>query len=155
MATSFSLTLETSSTTTASPTTGASTVGAAALTVTAADYPAAVRAGALVVDIRSRTQRERQGVLAGAVAVEARPVVDLLDPRSAAPLAAVAEGRPVVLVSDDGLDAELFALELHSRGVRGVRAVDGGHDALRAARALALLSEADHLLRERSAISAH
>ncbi|MBB1020910.1 rhodanese-like domain-containing protein, partial [Dietzia sp. E1] len=33
--------------------------------------------------------------------------------------------------------------------------VDGGHDALRAARALALLSDAEHLLRERSAISAH
>ena len=124
-------------------------------TIPACDYAAVVRAGALVVDIRSRAQRERQGVLAGAVAVEARPVVDLLDPRSAAPLAAVTDGRQVVLVSDDGLDAELFALELHSRGVRGVRAVDGGHDALRAERALSLLTDADHLLRERSAISAH
>ena len=47
------------------------------------------------------------------------------------------------------------ALELASRGVRGIRAVDGGHDALRQARALALLSNAEHLLRERSAISAH
>lgn len=147
--TSTSVTATTVSARTASAHTTPST------TISAADYPAAVRGGALVVDIRSRAQRERQGVLAGAVAVEARPVVDLLDPRSAAPLAAVREKRTVVLVSDDGLDAELFALELHSRGVRGVRAVDGGHDALRAARALALLSEADHLLRERSAISAH
>ncbi|UVE94522.1 rhodanese-like domain-containing protein [Dietzia sp. B32] len=136
------------------PATTSSTTSAATV-IPAVDYPAAVRSGALVVDIRSRAQRERQGVLAGAVAVEARPVVDLLDPRSAAPLASVVEGRSVVLVSDDGLDAELFALELHSRGVRGVRAVDGGHDALRAVRALGLLSEADHLLRERSAISAH
>ncbi|MCT1515355.1 MAG: rhodanese-like domain-containing protein [Dietzia sp.] len=127
----------------------------AALTLDVADYRTTVEAGALVVDIRSRVQRERQGVLAGAVAVEARPVVELLDPRSAAPLAAVDEGREVLLVSDDGLDAELFALELHSRGVRGVRAVDGGHDALRAAGALGLLSDAEHLLRERSAISAH
>lgn len=124
-------------------------------TVTADAYVDAVRAGALVVDIRSRVQRERQGVLAGAIAVEARPVVDLLDPTSPAPLAAVADGRPVLLVSDDGLDAELFALELASRGVHGVRAVDGGHDALRAARALGLLTGAEHLLRERSAISAH
>lgn len=124
-------------------------------TLSATDYGPAVRAGALVVDIRSRAQRERQGVLAGAIAVEARPVVDLLDPSSPAPLAAVTEGRQVVLVSDDGLDAELFALELTSRGVRGVRAVDGGHDALRAAHALALLADAEHLLRERSAISAH
>lgn len=126
-----------------------------ATTIDPAEYPAAVRAGALVVDIRSRAQRERQGVLAGAVAVEARPVVDLLDPGSATPLAAVTDGRAVVLVSDDGLDAELFALELNSRGVHGVRAVDGGHDALRASRALGLLSDAEHLLRERSAISAH
>ncbi|HMT49038.1 rhodanese-like domain-containing protein [Dietzia sp. UBA5065] len=124
-------------------------------TLEVADYRAAVEAGALVVDIRSRAQRERQGVLAGAVAVEARPLVELLDPRSSAPLAAATGGREVLLVSDDGLDAELFALELHSRGVLGVRAVDGGHDALRAARALGLLADAEHLLRERSAISAH
>jgi rhodanese-related sulfurtransferase len=121
----------------------------------AAGYRMAVATGALVVDIRSRAQRERQGVLAGAVAVEARPVVDLLDPASPAPLAAAADGREVVLVSDDGLDAELFAWELQARGVVGVRAVDGGHDALRAAGALALLADAAHLLRERSAISAH
>lgn len=126
-----------------------------ALTLDAVDYRHAVRAGALVVDVRSHAQRERQGVLAGAVAVEARPAVDLLDPGSAAPLAAVADGREVVLVSDDGLDAELFALELASRGVRGVRAVDGGHDALRAVGALGLLTDSEHLLRERSAISAH
>ena len=87
--------------------------------------------------------------------MEARPLVELLDPRSSAPLAAATGGREVLLVSDDGLDAELFALELHSRGVLGVRAVDGGHDALRAARALGLLADAEHLLRERSAISAH
>ncbi len=131
------------------------TSATAVTTLSASDYRVAVRAGALVVDIRSRAQRERQGVLAGAIAVEARPVVDLLDPSSPAPLAAVAKGRPVVLVSDDGLDAELFALELSSRGVRGVRAVDGGYDALRAVHALALLADAEHLQRERSAISAH
>ena len=135
--------------------TATATATTVAFTLSASHYGAAVRAGALVVDIRSRAQRERQGVLAGAIAVEARPAVDLLDPSSSSPLAAVAEGRPVVLVSDDGLDAELFALELASRGVRGVRAVDGGHDALRAVRALGLLANAEHLLRERSAISAH
>src|SRR5690606_23012958 len=74
------------------PATTSSTTSAATV-IPAVDYPAAVRSGALVVDIRSRAQRERQGVLAGAVAVEARPVVDLLDPRSAAPLASVVEGR--------------------------------------------------------------
>lgn len=144
--------MTTASTITASTATSTASSGT---TLDVADYRAAVAAGALVVDIRSRAQRERQGVLAGAIAVEARPVVEMLDPRSAAPLAAVAGGREVLLVSDDGLDAELFALELHSRGVRGVRAVDGGHDALRACRALGLLSDAEHLLRERSAISAH
>ena len=121
----------------------------------AAGYRMAVASGALVVDIRSRAQRERQGVLPGAVAVEARPAVDLVDPRSGRALAAVVEGREVVLVSDDGLDAELFAWELHARGVTGVRALDGGHEALRAAGALALLTDAEHLLRERSAIAAH
>lgn len=131
------------------------TAAITATTLDVADYRGVVESGALVVDIRSRAQRERQGVLAGAVAVEARPVVELLDPTAATPLAAVTEGREVILVSDDGLDAELFAWELASRGVRGIRAVDGGHDALRAARALGLLSDADHLIRERSAIAAH
>lgn len=124
-------------------------------TIDAEGYRAAVEAGALVVDIRSRAQRERQGVLAGAVAVEARPVVEFLDPRSGMALAMVTTGREVLLVSDDGLDAELFAWELHSRGVTAVHAVDGGHDALRTAGSLGLLSEAAHILRERSAISAH
>ena len=126
-----------------------------ATTLDVAGYRAAVEAGALVVDIRSRAQRERQGVLAGAVAVAARPVVEFLDPRSETTLAAVSEHRDVVLVSDDGLDAELFTWELHSRGVTAVRAVDGGHDALCAGRALGLLTGAGHLVRERSAISAH
>lgn len=126
-----------------------------AITLDVADYRMVVEAGALVVDIRSRVQRERQGVLAGALAVDARPVIDYLDPRSATPLASVTEGREVLLVSEDGLDAELFAWELHSRGVTGVRAVDGGHRALRSARQLGLLTDAGHLVRERTAISAH
>ena len=130
-------------------------VGMRATTLDAQNYRIAVEAGALVVDIRSRAQRERQGVLAGAVAVQARPVVEFLDPRSDVALAAVVAGREVVLVSDDGLDAELFAWELHSRGVTDVRAVDGGHTALRSAGCLGLLTEAAHIQRERAAISAH
>lgn len=124
-------------------------------TLTAEQYPAAVASGALVVDIRSHAQRERQGVLAGSVAVEARPVVEFLDPSSGVALASVTAGRQVVLVSDDGIDAELFAWELQTRGVRAVRAVDGGHDALRSVGALGLLTDSEHLRRERSAISAH
>lgn len=132
-----------------------STPASAATTLAATDYSAVINSGALVVDIRSRTQRERQGVLAGAVAVEARPVVEFLDPQSGVALSTVAAGREVVLVSDDGLDAELFAWELHSRGVAAVRAVDGGYEALRGVGALGLLTNAAHIVRERSAISAH
>ena len=124
-------------------------------TLAADQYPAAVAAGALVVDIRSHAQRERQGVLAGSVAVAARPVVEFLDPSSGVALASATAGRQVVLVSDDGFDAELFAWELQNRGVRAVRAVDGGHDALRSVGALGLLTDSEHLLRERSAIAAH
>lgn len=126
-----------------------------ATTLAATDYRAAVGAGALVVDLRCRVQRERQGVLPGAIAVQARPAVAFLDPRSDVALASVTPGRDVALVSDDGLDAELFAWELHSRGVTGVRAVDGGFEALRDAGALGLLAGAAHIQRERTAIAAH
>lgn len=132
-----------------------STSATATTTIAATDYLAVINSGALVVDIRSRTQRERQGVLAGAVAVEARPVVEFLDPQSGVALSTVTAEREVVLVSDDGLDAELFAWELHSRGVPAVRAVDGGYEALRGEGALGLLTNAPHIMRERSAISAH
>ncbi|MBB1019876.1 rhodanese-like domain-containing protein, partial [Dietzia sp. E1] len=62
----------TSSVRTSTDTTPARSAATGDTVLTAAEYPAAVRAGALVVDIRSRAQRERQGVLAGAIAVEAR-----------------------------------------------------------------------------------
>lgn len=135
--------------------TATQTLPQALTSLAAAEYPGAVQRGALVVDIRSRTQRERQGVLAGSIAIEARPAVEFLDPGSDVCLAAVNGAPEVLLVSDDGLDAELFSLELRGRGVRGVRAVDGGFDAVRRIGALGLLTEAHHLRRERSAISAH
>lgn len=129
------------------------TVGSS--TVRVSQLASAVADGALVVDIRSRAQREHQGVLPGALAVDAREATELLDPGAPAPLAAVRRAGTILLVSDDGLDAELFTWELHRRGVRSARAVEGGFAAISAARGLRLLAEAEHVRRERAAIAAH
>ena len=119
------------------------------------EMPALVAEGAVVVDIRSRAQRERQGILPGALAVEAGRVVELLDPASSGALAAVVGLPTVLLLSDDGVEASLFAWELCSRGVTGVRPVTGGFEALAAAGQRGLLCAAPHVRREGAAISAH
>lgn len=131
------------------------TSAGSARTLVIEDFPAAVAAGWLVVDIRSTAQRERQGVLTGATAVEARQAIELLDPRSPIRLRSVATAEGVVLVSDDGFEAELFAWEIRARGANGVRALGGGFEALRRAGGVKLLAGALHVRRERSAIAAH
>jgi len=124
-------------------------------TLPSARFAEAVAAGALVVDIRSVAQRGQQGILPGALAVEAAHATELLDPHGPRPLAALGRCAGVVLVSDDGFDAQLFTWELHARGVTGVRALDGGFTALAAAGGLRLLADAEHVRRERAAITAH
>ena len=123
--------------------------------VRADELVAAIADGALVVDIRSHAQRQRQGTLPGAPALDAAEASELLDRQGPRPLAALAGASEVVLVSEDGFDAQLFTWELHSRGVTAVRALEGGFDALAAAGGRGVLAEAEHVRRERAAIAAH
>lgn len=112
--------------------------------VTALEAPDAVARGALLVDIRSETQRLRDGELPGAVPCprnvlewRADPASGHDDPRISGDL-----GRRVILVCDEGYQSSLAAANLQELGfveatdlVGGFRAWrDAGHPIVPAVR---------------------
>jgi rhodanese-related sulfurtransferase len=95
----------------------------------------AVRDGALLVDIRSEAQRERDGVIPGAIfhprnVLEWRcdPASGHDDPRLSGDL-----GRRLVLVCDQGYQSSLAAATLQDLGFTRATDLDGGFQAWRAA----------------------
>ena len=103
--------------------------------VTAADAQAAVRDGALLVDIRSEAQRERDGVIPGAL-LHPRNVLEWRcdpasghdDPRISGDL-----GRRIVLVCDEGYQSSLAAATLQDLGFARATDLVGGFTAWKAA----------------------
>jgi rhodanese-related sulfurtransferase len=95
------------------------------------DELAGLRAlGALVVDIRPVAQRERDGVLPGAVVIDRNVLEWRLDPTS--PHSLPQAPRPdqvVVLVCDEGYASSLAAASLQGLGLRGATDLDGGYQA--------------------------
>jgi aminoglycoside 2'-N-acetyltransferase I len=96
---------------------------------------AAIRAGALVVDIRSERQRERDGVVPGAVfhprnALEWRadPASGHDDPALSADLT-----RRLIVMCDEGCQSSLAAATLQALGFARATDLDGGFQAWRAA----------------------
>jgi rhodanese-related sulfurtransferase len=86
--------------------------------------------GALVVDIRPVAQRERDGVLPGAVVVDRNLLEWRLDPTSAHSLPqAPRADQVVVLVCDEGYASSLAAASLQALGLRGATDLDGGYQA--------------------------
>jgi rhodanese-related sulfurtransferase len=92
----------------------------------------AVEAGALLVDIRSDLDRDRDGVVPGAVHIprtvlEWRFAGELRNPY-------IGEaGRQVVLLCDHGCSSVLAAASLVDLGIAGAGDVIGGYEAWRAA----------------------
>lgn len=120
------------------------------LSAQAADYRALVDAGVLVVDTRDQTTRDAQGVLSGAIALEADTVLDRLTPGTAESLRSAHADASWLLISDDGYDAEWLAWHLQARGVTGALFLVGGHRALRRTGVTGRISA-----RELADISAH
>lgn len=120
------------------------------LSVPVTDYRRHVGAGAVAVDIRSQASRERDGVVFGAVAVDADVVLDRLTPGGPDALRIADPAARWLLISDDGHDAEWLAWHLQARGVRGARFVVGGHRRMRSAGVNGAVSPA-----ELAMISAH
>ena len=83
-----------------------------------------------MVDIRPVAQRERDGVLPGAVVVDRNVLEWRLDPTSAHSLPQVPRpDQVVVLVCDEGYASSLAAASLQALGLRGATDLDGGYQA--------------------------
>jgi rhodanese-related sulfurtransferase len=99
---------------------------------------AEMAAGALVVDIRPVEDRDREGLLPGAVVVGRNVLEWRLDPTSPDRIAeAVDPDRRVVLVCNEGYASSLAAESLQRVGLRRATDLVGGY---RAWRALQLLT---------------
>jgi rhodanese-related sulfurtransferase len=95
---------------------------------------AAVRQGALIVDIRSERQRERDGVIPGAVFHPRNVLEWRLDPSSGHSDPAIGGlDRHVIVVCDEGYQSSLVAATLQDLGYARATDLDGGFQAWRAA----------------------
>ena len=94
---------------------------------------AAVAAGALVVDTRPASLRERDGALAGAVVIERNVLEWRLDPTCPHRLEQMDDPhRRVVIVCDEGYASSLAAAGLLDLGLTDVTDLEGGYQAWRA-----------------------
>jgi rhodanese-related sulfurtransferase len=93
----------------------------------------AQQAGALLVDIRPRNNRELEGELPGALVVERIHLEWRLDPASEARLPQASYEAHVIVVCNEGYSSSLAAAVLQDLGVRRATDLAGGFRAWRAA----------------------
>ena len=86
----------------------------------------AMRAGALLVDIRSQAQRTEQGLVPGALHVERNVLEWRFDPRSPARLPQASYGLRVIVMCVEGYTSSLAAASLQDLGVAGATDLAGG-----------------------------
>lgn len=87
----------------------------------------AMRAGALLVDIRPQAQRAAEGALPGALVVERNVLEWRLDPASDARLPEAGDyRRPVVVVCSEGYASSLAAASLQDLGLVNATDLAGG-----------------------------
>lgn len=86
----------------------------------------AMRAGALLVDIRTQAQRAEQGVVPGALHVERNVLEWRFDPRSAARLPQASYGLRVIVMCVQGYTSSLAAASLQDLGIAGATDLAGG-----------------------------
>lgn len=103
--------------------------------VAPAAAPAAVDEGALLVDIRSEAQRERDGLLPGALTIPRNVLEWRADPacEHRHPVLSADLERRVVLVCDEGFQSSLAAATLQDLGFKRATDLEGGFQAWRAA----------------------
>ena len=93
----------------------------------------AVRAGAVLVDIRPAAQRAAEGEIPGALIVERNVLEWRFDPASAARLPQARYDLHVVVFCSEGYTSSLAAAALQDLGVRRATDLDGGFAAWQAA----------------------
>ena len=102
--------------------------------VTPQDAVAAVAGGALLVDTRPVTQRDRDGEIPGALIVDRNVLEWRLDPASAHRVPEVRDhDQRVIVVCNEGFASSLAAATLQQLGLRNATDLIGGFQAWRAA----------------------
>ena len=97
--------------------------------IPAEDLERELEAGALLVDIRPIEQRERDGELPGAMAVDRNVLEWRLAPSSEWKVVDVEDGQRVIVVCTDGYQSSLAAANLQELGLSGATDVEGGFTA--------------------------
>lgn len=99
-----------------------------------AELAAEVAGGSILIDIRPVEQRERDGVMPGAVVVDRNVLEWRLDPTSPhrLPLATGHDVR-VIIVCNEGYSSSLAAATLQELGLRNATDLVGGFQEWRAA----------------------
>lgn len=100
------------------------------LSISVDQFVPALHSGAVAVDIRSQSERDRDGIILGALAIAADDVLARLVPGTLQSLAAARQDRRWILVGADGHDAEMLTWHLQALGVTGARFVTGGQELL-------------------------
>jgi rhodanese-related sulfurtransferase len=96
---------------------------------------AAARAGALLIDIRSEVQRERDGVIPGSRFIARNVLEWRCDPASPWRDRAVTDARArAIVICNEGFQSSLAAATLHQLGLVDATDVIGGFQAWKAAR---------------------
>lgn len=99
-----------------------------------AQAASAISAGAVVVDIRSELQRERDGVVPGAVFFPRNVLEWRCDPASPARDERVSDlGRQLIVMCDEGYQSSLAAANLQQLGFERATDLAGGFQAWRSA----------------------
>jgi rhodanese-related sulfurtransferase len=94
---------------------------------------AALRAGALLVDIRPAAQRAAEGEVPGALVIERNVLEWRFDPSSSARLPIADHDLHVVVLCSEGYTSSLAAASLQRLGIHRATDVEGGFVAWRAA----------------------
>lgn len=107
----------------------------------AKEVPAAVRRGAVLVDIRPQAQRDIEGAVPGAIVIERNVLEWRCDPSSDARLSrALDEDVEWVVLCSEGYSSSLAAASLRDLGLRHSTDVVGGYRSLRETGVLAQLN---------------
>ena len=107
----------------------------------APETPAALRRGAVLVDIRPQAQRDREGSVPAALVIERNVLEWRCDPTSDARLPqATDDDVEWVLLCSEGYTSSLAAAALQDLGLHRATDVVGGYHALRDSGALAELA---------------
>jgi rhodanese-related sulfurtransferase len=130
--------------------------GRSARGISAAHLPRAIDAGFIVLDVRTQEQRNAQGTLPGALAIELEALEARVDPAGPQRLSlAESHDVPWLIVCADGERSAVAAWQLRAGGLRRSAHVLGGYRAVKEMGLAGAGFGARHVTRELATVAAH